>query len=59
MTSSTITKQITSHELEMWLIDLAEHANINTIAAFYELINNVVLEDIHGDMSMFNIQDRE
>jgi len=50
---------ITEEELKQWLIDLAEHANIGTIAAFYELVNNKVLEDVHGDMTLFNISDRK
>lgn len=59
MLSSTNTQLITEEELKQWLIDLSEHANINTIAAFYELVNNKVLEDVHGDMTLFNISDRK
>lgn len=59
MKLSTNTRLISEEELKQWLIDLAEHANINTIAAFYELVNNKVLEDVHGDMTLFNITDRE
>jgi hypothetical protein len=50
---------ITEEELKQWLIDLSEHANIGTIAAFYELVNNKVLEDVHGDMTLFSISDRK
>jgi hypothetical protein len=59
MSQSTNIKQITDQELKEWLFELAEYASIGTIAAFYELHNNVVLEDVNGDMTTFNVTNRE
>lgn len=60
LSTNTQHQTITDQQLKDWLSNQAEHADIATICAIYELVNGVILDDISqdGDMTKFNITDR-